>query len=82
VTSVLARQSLDHEEQTLGELGRYGIFGRAAGLAPERALAGPLGCGTVRQGGSPPGDLADVKAVLGRNEHHQAGGPDKVFGPR
>src|ERR1700722_2896786 len=40
VTSVLARQSLDHEEQTLGELGRYGIFGRAAGLAPERALAG------------------------------------------
>jgi probable F420-dependent oxidoreductase len=47
------------------ELGRYGVFGRAAVLTAERARAlESLGYGTVWQGGSPPADLAHVQALL------------------
>ncbi len=47
------------------ELGRYGVFGRAAVLTPERAaLIESLGYGTVWQGGSPPADLSHVSAIL------------------
>jgi probable F420-dependent oxidoreductase len=47
------------------ELGRYGVFGRATVLTPERArLAESLGYGTVWEGGSPPAELAHVEAIL------------------
>jgi probable F420-dependent oxidoreductase len=47
------------------ELGRYGVFGRAAVLTPERArMIESLGYGTVWQGGSPPADLSHVEAIL------------------
>jgi alkanesulfonate monooxygenase SsuD/methylene tetrahydromethanopterin reductase-like flavin-dependent oxidoreductase (luciferase family) len=47
------------------ELGRYGIFGHAAILTPERArMIESLGYGTVWQGGSPPADLSLVAAML------------------
>jgi probable F420-dependent oxidoreductase len=47
------------------ELGRYGVFGRAAVLTPERArMIESLGYGTVWQGGSPPADLSHVAAIL------------------
>jgi probable F420-dependent oxidoreductase len=47
------------------ELGRYGVFGRAAVLTAERArVMESLGYGTVWQGGSPPADLAHVEALL------------------
>lgn len=47
------------------ELGRYGVFARAAVLTPERArMIESLGYGTVWQGGSPPADLSHVAAIL------------------
>ena len=47
------------------ELGRYGVFGRAAVLTPERArMIESLGYGTVWQGGSPPAGLSHVAAIL------------------
>jgi probable F420-dependent oxidoreductase len=47
------------------ELGRYGVFGRAAVLTPERArMIESLGYGTVWQGGSPPAELSHVAAIL------------------
>jgi probable F420-dependent oxidoreductase len=47
------------------ELGRYGVFGRAAVLTPGRArMIESLGYGTVWQGGSPPADLSHVAAIL------------------
>jgi probable F420-dependent oxidoreductase len=47
------------------ELGRYGVFGRAAVLTPERArMIESLGYGAVWQGGSPPADLSHVAAIL------------------
>src|ERR1700761_4067981 len=47
------------------ELGRYGVFGRAAVLTAERArLMESLGFGTVWQGGSPPADLSHVSLLL------------------
>ena len=47
------------------DLGRYGVFGRAAVLTPERArMIESLGYGTVWQGGSPPADLSHVAAIL------------------
>jgi probable F420-dependent oxidoreductase len=47
------------------ELGRYGVFGRAAVLTPQRARRiESLGYGTVWQGGSPPADLSHVAAIL------------------
>jgi probable F420-dependent oxidoreductase len=47
------------------ELGRYGVFGRAALLTAERArFLESLGYATVWQGGSPPADLAHVSAIL------------------
>src|SRR6201996_5976906 len=47
------------------ELGRYGVFGRAAVLTAERArLLESLGYGTIWQGGSPPADLAHVSLLL------------------
>jgi probable F420-dependent oxidoreductase len=47
------------------DLGRYGVFGRAAMLTTERArLLESLGYGTVWQGGSPPADLGLVEALL------------------
>jgi probable F420-dependent oxidoreductase len=47
------------------ELGRYGIFGHAAILPPERArLLESLGFGTIWQGGSPSADLSHVTAML------------------
>ena len=47
------------------ELGRYGVFGRASVVTPERVrILESLGFGTVWQGGSPPADLAHVEAIL------------------
>ncbi|HVT68802.1 MAG TPA: LLM class F420-dependent oxidoreductase [Trebonia sp.] len=47
------------------ELGRYGVFGHAALLTPQRAgLLESLGYGTIWQGGSPPADLSHVTALL------------------
>jgi probable F420-dependent oxidoreductase len=47
------------------ELGRYGVFGRAAMLTAERArILESLGYGTVWEGGSPPAELAHVEAIL------------------
>ena len=47
------------------ELGRYGVFGRATVVTPERArLAESLGYGTVWEGGSPPAELSHVEAIL------------------
>jgi probable F420-dependent oxidoreductase len=47
------------------ELGRYGVFGRAALLTAERArFLESLGYETVWQGGSPPADLSHVAAIL------------------
>ena len=47
------------------ELGRYGVFGRAAVLTAERArVLESLGYETVWQGGSPPADLSHVAAIL------------------
>src|SRR6202034_3458220 len=47
------------------ELGRYGVFGRAALLTAERArFLESLGYETVWQGGSPPADLSHVSAIL------------------
>ena len=47
------------------ELGRYGVFGRAAELTAERArVLESLGYKTVWQGGSPPADLSHVAAIL------------------
>jgi probable F420-dependent oxidoreductase len=47
------------------ELGRYGVFGRAAVLTTERArILESLGYGTVWEGGSPPAELAHVEAIL------------------
>ncbi|MGB6574105.1 MAG: LLM class F420-dependent oxidoreductase, partial [Trebonia sp.] len=47
------------------ELGRYGVFGRAAVLTPERARTiESLGYGAIWQGGSPPADLSHVAAIL------------------
>ena len=47
------------------ELGRYGVFGRAAVLTPQRArMIESLGYGTVWQGGSPPAELSHVAAIL------------------
>jgi probable F420-dependent oxidoreductase len=51
--------------ETIMELGRYGVFGRATLLTTERArFLESLGYGTVWQGGSPPADLAHVEALL------------------
>jgi len=47
------------------ELGRYGVFGRAAVLTTERArILESLGYGTVWEGGSPPAELSHVEAIL------------------
>jgi probable F420-dependent oxidoreductase len=47
------------------ELGRYGVFGRAAMLTVGRARTlESLGYGTVWEGGSPPAELAHVEAIL------------------
>src|SRR5579859_5364637 len=47
------------------ELGRYGVFGRAAVLTTERArLLESLGYGAVWEGGSPPAELSQVEAIL------------------
>jgi probable F420-dependent oxidoreductase len=47
------------------ELGRYGVFGHAANLTPERVRElESLGYGTVWQGGSPPADLAHAESLL------------------
>jgi probable F420-dependent oxidoreductase len=47
------------------ELGRYGVFGHAAILTPERVRElEALGYGTVWQGGSPPADLAHAESLL------------------
>jgi probable F420-dependent oxidoreductase len=47
------------------ELGRYGVFGRAALLTAERSrFLESLGYETVWQGGSPPTGLAHVSAIL------------------
>src|ERR1700728_3444135 len=47
------------------ELGRYGVFGRAALRTAERArVLESLGYETVWQGGSPPADLSHVSAIL------------------
>jgi probable F420-dependent oxidoreductase len=47
------------------ELGRYGVFGRAAVITPERVrMMESLGYGTVWQGGSPPAGLSHVAAIL------------------
>jgi probable F420-dependent oxidoreductase len=47
------------------ELGRYGVFGRAAVLTTERArVLESLGYGTVWEGGSPPAELSHVEAIL------------------
>src|ERR1700689_4541154 len=47
------------------ELGRYGVFARAAVLTAERGrVLKSLGSETVWQGGSPPADLSHVSAIL------------------
>ena len=47
------------------ELGRYGVFGRAATLTVQRArILESLGYGTVWEGGSPPAELSHVQAIL------------------
>ena len=47
------------------DLGRYGVFGRAALLTAERArFLESLGYETVWQGGSPPADLSHISAIL------------------
>src|ERR1700689_1124973 len=47
------------------ELGRYGVFARAAVLTAERGrVLKSLGSETVWLGGSPPADLSHVSAIL------------------
>jgi hypothetical protein len=47
------------------ELGRYGVFGRAAVLTAERArILESLGYGTVWEGGSPPAELSHCHLSL------------------
>jgi probable F420-dependent oxidoreductase len=52
-------------KEAIMELGRYGVFGRAALLTAERArFLESLGYETVWQGGSPPADLSHVETIL------------------
>jgi probable F420-dependent oxidoreductase len=52
------------------ELGRFGIFGRASLLTPERVRRlEQLGFGAVWLGGSPPAELSDVEAMLDGSDH-------------
>jgi probable F420-dependent oxidoreductase len=47
------------------DLGRYGVFGRAATLTTERArILESLGYGAVWEGGSPPAELSHAESIL------------------
>lgn len=52
------------------ELGKYGIWRHAGGLAPELAREiEALGYGAIWIGGSPPGDLALAESLLAATDH-------------